>query len=117
MVPIIKRRPRTGHMIQPHNAQLELDVSVITVTDWIEGKNPEYVGWYEVESNNAVNEIRRWWDGSHWSWPVSVGDDDDYAMSMQHRVSVHVPLRWRGLSARHPKDYDWSLKPLGTQHE
>ena len=71
------------------------------LTEWADGPPPR-VGWWNarVKRSKAKGLRRRWWDGSAWSIPVTVGiDSDDDARLLQRTTSLVDPalIQWQGL--------------------
>lgn len=93
---------------------LELDTNKTPgLSQWFPG-SPPCVGWWDcrMAANPSADVLRRWWNGSVWSWPVRPGkDDSDYAEFMKHRESNLIPgcLLYRGLTSK--PLYDYALIP------
>lgn len=84
------------------------------LSDWRHGK-PPFVGWWEtrplVMSDRRPLIMRRWWNGTGWSQPVMIGDDDVAAEQARARPGsvAWALIAYRGLADPPKEGYAWAL--------
>jgi hypothetical protein len=88
-----------------NDEQQQLPLDEPSLTAWVTGA-PPCVGWWNARKVNhpyASDELRRYWHGDGWSWPVGIGaSDEDTVTAASHRSYLNTDeIEWRGLA--HPR--------------